>query len=265
MRVAVLLRDPQAILKLHSALALVRREDSLLELRPLDSWQELEQAAGEEDFRVAFVQPDFGNPASARGPCIRELARLGSLNDPARFILYACGDLKRSETVSLLAQFRFPFLIFRDLDDNPSSLLRILARAQVRCCVRERLRPDPELSHLAGSDFLTLPLAGWPPPDSIQEHARRVGLSPRSLYRRHRELRIPTPDRLARWGELFEATALWHLGVRPVGRVAFILGNSGVRSIERFGRGLTGWKLSEIFEPEAETWLWEAFLRDLAA
>lgn len=262
MRVGLLLQDPGAISRVHTARALLRSDKEGLELCFLASWEELDRAARADTFGIALVQPDFGSPGAVRW---LEINRLRAVRKSGRVVLYCCGGSADSSVSNAPLRLRPPYLVLRDVDDEPGNLLCVLVRAWIRFDLEQQLRGSFKLGHLATTDFLTVPLASWPPVASRLDHARRHFLSERTLYRRHQELGIPTPDRLVRWGQLLLATRLSHLGVCPLARAAILAGRSGSTSLRQLCKNLTAKDLDEFLEPAHWARLWERLLRDLVA
>ena len=264
MPVDALLHDSAAI---HSLRVALRRHPSLPVKCPLcllSSWDELHSRANEKAFDVVLVQPSFPVRTKVPPNGLRNIERLTQVLEPGRVILFLSKSDQTGALLQALAPPRFPFVLLQGIDDHPSSILRVLSRAQSHRMIRHPLGPFRADREPGSIELVLAVLTGWPPPNSVEHLAQRLGLSPRTLRRKMAEQCLPPPGRLLRWGRLFEAVYLRKLGIRSRARIASILELGGVSALAHLAKDLTGDRLGQILRPDGEEDLLAAFFEDLA-
>jgi AraC-like DNA-binding protein len=257
-----LLLSPRSTVALRLAIGI----DPLLkhgcDIHPLSSWDELCDRAEDGSFDLAFLDPGFphGNGRPDQG--ILELEKIRSFSGAASLILYSQSDTR---SLLLLQRIGFPFCVLEGIDDNPRSLLRVMARARSRGLFEQQLTLDELPIKAEDRDLFLQTISGWPPVQNVADLAGRFHLSARSLRRRTRASSLPNPQRLLRWGQLVEASVLWTLGLRPMTRIASVLGFASSSSMSRLCADLTDRPAKGLFGPDGPRTIIARMKEDLAA
>jgi AraC-like DNA-binding protein len=192
------------------------------------------------------VDPWFGASDPRRDVQLLELEALKRVVGAGGIVLYASSTGKGLNALRAIHPKEFPFLITQGIDDDPRSILRVLARSLVRRRIRTVFSADEDLSRLEAETIILEAVAGWPPPDTVQDLARELSASESTLRRTCKKVGIRSPRTLLRWSRALEAVALHSLGVRRRAQVAHVLGLAGSSSLVRLLRDLTGRPVGEI-------------------
>jgi len=214
LRLTVLVDHPAGLHRLRRAFRGIAGSNAALQVHLADSWAEAERRAKAGDFDLAVVDPSFRVESGNAIECLHKTERLGALCSPERLILYACRPTSYPALLHELGRTGFSFLSVLGVDDDPDSLLRMVVRAESRRLLREHLTlRGPHIAKVALS-MLLQSLSGWPPATTVDQLARQVGTSPRSLRRIAARGGLAPPTRLLACGRILDLTVLGHLGVR---------------------------------------------------
>jgi hypothetical protein len=255
MRIAVLVDDTNLRRNLHSAFRAAAGSAQAPTFLFSASWAELLASAREGACDLAIADPCIsgrGGPASLDHSALDCLA---SALGRDRIVLFLSHPSTGPTVLQGLARAGFPYLILKGVDDEPRSLLRILARAGNRHALQSAVAPR-ELGEAGreGDRFLLEALTLWPPVSHADKLAVRFSLSRRTLERRLSEAEFPSPRRCISWARFLEASKLWGWGIGSRSRIASILGMSGPDALTHLCRGLTARPLREFWcaEPKED-------------
>ena len=250
MRVAVLIDQSETRQDLRRILGARSGPPPTVRLRFLFSWGEVHEGGTRGAYELAIVQPSFGQPAQDSPPNLPELERLASAGNAEQVVLSLSGPGPATDLLSDLARLGFPFLLGQDEGDYERHVLRVVARAETRRKLRRRLeglenRLDEETLRLVLDTTTT-----WPPARSVEEFARRLRMSRRTLQRRLRQKGLPSPGKLISIARLLEACALWRdAGIQNRTRIGFILGMADPASLGHLSRSLANRPFREFLDP----------------
>lgn len=240
MRVAVLLEDWDSILTVRRALRWSGLQRGGADLHILGSWEEALGRAGDAVPDLVIVQTDFPDRGSFAGSEVRRLERLMAVFGHGGMILYARLDRPAGNWGEGLPQHLSRHLLLNRIDNDPVPILRAMARAMARKSLHSCSAHDGRMRELVEDEFFWLPLAGWPPPKSVPDRARRLRVSERTLRRGMVRRGLPGPKKMIRWGQLLEVCAFWEMGVNSRTRLTSILGGGNPSFVTRLCRDLVG-------------------------
>lgn len=198
--ISVLLDDSRAYRALRLAFRTGLGGPAAVQLRFVSSWSELRHDIGAELCDLAIVQPCFGMPPSLPEPNLPKLEGLASVWDRGKVILYLSHPNPSPSLFHDLGRLGFPFLLVQGIDDDPRSILRIVARAGARRNLRGRWREQDAPPDEATCRLVLDTVTGWPPATSAEELARHLKMSLRSLQRRLRAEGLPSPGKSISYG-----------------------------------------------------------------
>ena len=222
--------------RVHAAVRSALRDTSFhgpLRVGRMESWGELVVAT--EEGGVALVLFDPGHPGIGKGDRVaRTVAR-----HPATTFVLLCGDPQRlhPQEVLDLGRAGVRTAITAGIDDHPDRLRALVTRA-IASGATERLLGEVELRLPPEQAELIRFIARHAPyAPRLQDFARRVNVSTRTLERRAGDAGLSSPARVLSWVHLYNAcTALrsregaWREASGPVG---FSSGSSFRRALKR--------------------------------
>jgi AraC-like DNA-binding protein len=247
MRVGALIPDSIAARRLRLALSapwLTERPTLVL----YADWHSIVSDGLAWGYDVCVVDPELGGSESRGCGYLPELERLRQalLGRQGSMVLYCGRKIDRARFLRETGTLGFPFLLIRDIDDDPRSILRVLARSRIRRQVEGAVRFKEGRLLPEVSPIVLEAVSGWPPAMSVTELARRVPTSESSLRRNCRKWGVPSPRELLRWSRVLEAVALASLGIRRWSRIAPLLGLEHPGSLSRTVRGNLPWSESML-------------------
>ncbi len=264
-RVAVLIDQSQGCRTVRLAFRLGSRSSEAVQLDFLSSWSELREAAYGDRSTIAVLQPCFGMPPRRPEPNFREIERATAVWDRETMILYLCCPHLSASLLHDLGRMGFPFLLAQGIDDDGRNILRMVARAEARRVLRERLGEKELPPSVEALRLILDAVAGWPPPSSVGEMARILRMSRRSLQRSLNDDGLPSPGKLVSYARLLEICTLWRMGIRGRARIASILGIADSSSLGHLSRSLTGQPLSHFLDLESGASPFDWFVRKMGA
>ena len=167
---------------------------------------------------------------------------------PGGVILLFCGTRPDQCVLNGLRRVGCRFVLFQGIDDDPRSILRVLARAATQRRIQTLTGGEKCPVDLAQSEFLLVPLVGWPASTSADALAEDFYVSARTLRRKMRDAGLLPPRQMIRWGCLLESIALYEMGVQRSGHLAALLGFCDPSAFRRLCRDLTGRSPQQILE-----------------
>jgi hypothetical protein len=188
------------------------------------SWAELHGSVEAGLFDLAMIDPTF-SAGGDRAGCLREIHRLARYCPPERLILYVPAG--QAHLLRHLGEHGFLYCCMLGIDDDPGSLLRIVARAASRQLLRRHLISRGQPCDDVSLGVVLQGVTGWPPAGTVTELAGRVAMSSRSLRRLSASRGLSPPGRLLAIGRIMDLTLLVQLGVRSRTRLAAILNTGG--------------------------------------
>lgn len=250
MRIATLLENDRTSHSLRLAVRGNPGYASTVKFLPALSWSELTDRASDGHLDLAVVQANFG----MRGPHgevrIQELERLATHWDPERIILLV--GAFSPFPLSTLGRMGFPFVILSGVEDDPGSLVRVPARAQVRSRLRTGLEAPRTPAEEKRIGLLLGLTAGWPPADSVPDEAKRRTTTPRTLRRWVVQEELPSVRRLLAWSRLLEACELCRMEVGNRNTISHLVGASGSDGLAHLARRLAGRPFADLVRFQAE-------------
>ena len=246
MRIVALIRNPCAVNALRCTLRREPRIRQRCSLSFLASWRELLDHETGRSFDAVFVQPDFAKVRGSSTGVDLELEVLLSTAGTHRIIPYVCSNPPSPGVLRELGEMGFIFVLVRGVDDDPGSLLRLLARVDSWQAIGRGSQGENQGRFSHSRKDVLRGVLGWPPHSSVQQVAEFMHTSPRTLRRMMREATDLSPKEAMRWGRLLEATSLWNLGIHSQARIAGLLEMGGPSALGRLCRELTGRPLAEF-------------------
>lgn len=258
MRIAAFLQSPESHRTLRVAFPAATRHRQQDPLHFLQDWGQLLSHGRSGRYDVFLIELDSHENSSWPAPTLPQLEELRAVVEPQGIVLYVHPPLKTGFLTDL-GRMGFPFLVFKGIDDDAGSLLRVLARAAVRRRIFRLLGTFDDILAPPTQWLLLETLSGWPAPGSVRELAKSMGKSPRTLRRDASEGELPCPRELLRWARLLEAAALAGLGVRSPRDVSLLVGLEEVSSLHRLSQDLCGESPRRLFEGSGLGKMMEAF------
>jgi hypothetical protein len=263
-RVAALLDHPRGF---ESLIRAIRGQGGFRwkeDLGCADSWEILHAWAEDGSFDLAVVDPYFGTGKASPGANLLALERLGSSKGRHSVVLYLCPRAKGVVLTPGVGVGWFPFVLTLGVDDSPSEICRVMARARSGAVVRafrDGLRSEVERE---GLDLLTWTVVGWPPVQRVGRLALQEKLSLPALRKGLARAGLPGPKRLLNWGRLLEAATLWEMGMTTRNTLARSLCFPCGNSLAHFSRNLSGRPLGHFLRSGGVEAVVRAFLSDVA-
>ncbi len=265
MLVHVLIQVLEGLVILQRAIRQNRGLRGACQLHICGSWKELAFEAQEDRIQMAVVQPLFATSDQSEVSVVNNLGRIEAALGPEGLILFLGQTGVERAILAELAAFRFPFVLIQGIDDDPPSILRLLARAEIYRMIRKGEATSDNMGSLRAYDPLTCLLTGWPPMESVGRVAEKLGVSPRTLRRQMAELGLFPPQRAIRWSRLLEAAVFWRMGIRSKKRIASLAGLANVSTLAHLCRDLTGAGLDDILIGNGPEEVLRSLRRDLSA
>ena len=248
MRLAVLLEDQRQYLTLRRTFHPIHGPGNPPSLEHFHSWCEMLATVDQGEMDLALVDPSLGSPGNEPRPNLPALDSLAERMARDRIIHYLKNGAADAGSVQDLGRLGYPYLLVQGVDDDPRSLMRILARAEARMGLKEAL--DRTGAGRIDEDRVRLLLeavAGWPPVDKVPILARRLRLGERTLRRKFREARLPPPSRCLAWGRLLETCVHRRRAVGSKSRIAGIVGFCDAAGLAHLASRLTNRPLEEVW------------------
>lgn len=241
MRVGALLPDLTAANRLRLAFSAPwQTERSTLVLYA--DWNSLVSDGLARRYDVSVVDPELGGSESRGCGYVSALERLRQTLGIHSIVLYCGRVVGRARSLGQLGALGFPFLIIRDIDDDPRSIIRVLARSRIRRRLEGLIGlGEGHLPQEGVSPLILEAVTGWPPAETVGELARRVPTSETTLRRNCRKWGVPSPRELLRWGRVLEAVSLASLGIQRRSRIAPLVGLGHPSSLSRLLNELLPW------------------------
>ena len=246
MRIVALIRNPCAVNALRCTLRREPRIRQRCSLSFLASWRELLDHETGRSFDAVFVQPDFAKVRGSSTGVDLELEVLLSTAGTHRIIPYVCSNPPSPGVLRELGEMGFIFVLVRGVDDDPGSLLRLLARVDSWQAIHPGARSEDQCGASLPRREILRGILGWPPQPSVGQVAESMHISPRTLRRMMRKVTDLSPKEAMRWGRLLEAISLWNLGIHSQARIAGVLEMGGPSNLGRLCRELTGQSLTSL-------------------
>lgn len=262
MRVGGLLPDSTAVNRLRMALSAPWLNDRSTLVLHAD-WTAIVSDGAAQGIDVYVVDPELGGSESGSSGHVPGLERLRQAVGTHSVVLYCNRVVDRFRSLGQLGALGFPFLLLRDIDDDPRSILRVLARSRIRGRLQTGLGLGENRIRQEVPPLIFDAVSGWPPVETVEELARRIPTSETTLRRNCRKWGVPSPRELLRWSRVLEAFSLASLGVRRRSRIAPLVGLRHPSSLSRILKELLPWYGTEVLAGISLKQVTEVFLSRL--
>ncbi len=239
-RVVSLLRSLECRARIQAAARAQVRRGRRAAVTEVETWDEVR--AGMMAGRVDAVVFDPAHPTLPSGPVLTGQV---SAHGRVTFVLYG-GPVRPAQLMVDLGRAGVGWAITPGLDDDPKRLGRLL-RHVFRQATEERLLKEaaPEMT-VRQLGLVRMFLRHTHECRSIERLAERVGMSPRTLERRARELGLPSPAQLLGIGHLYTGATLIAYDGASVESAARASGFSSPAAFRRALRRTTGLSTKDV-------------------
>ena len=212
---------------------------------------------------VALVQPSFGGQSSPVEDGLVRMDRLRFRAQGVCVVPYLCRQDRAATSLRRLGEVGFAFFLIKDFDDDPGSILRLLASCSIHRGVLEALDGKNHGLTREQARLVSELLEVWPPPESVEALAKEMKVAQRTLRRRLAGAGLRPPRHLLRWMRLLHAVVLRELGIESRTSLASLVGLGSPQTLARLFGDLTGRPIRDVLGSVSSRELVPDFLLDV--